>query len=530
MKKLLIFFLILSVIAAGGYLAWTQLKMSPENLSHIDIVDTGDHTTNVYTLDLSSAGNLQADLNGTPVSSVPNPDCPVYQLIMHHRLRYTKKYAIYFDEKDGVFVQDLKTKRIVSVENPRFFNSHEGFDGLYPYKSPPKVEWFSVTEAFLPQKESIQWSFQKRDKQWYNIVQEPQKSISTSKASASGDSISFIAEIQPDTMHLAIQDTEGITVLEQPLEGTSVPVIQKDGTYHYLISMEWSGSSPYKGTYACEFDLAVDQPAVFEFSSNTVTQGDVITVRVHNANENEIPMLGQSLFKPFKLYKSGTDYIGYLPTGYATSPGNYEIQYGLENSILAKNTIAIKARNFRIQHLTVDTTVESSTRNDAAYAEYNKYFKPVRLTSANTLYYSDAFVLPAIGRLTTEFGETRHVNGAPTSYRHSGLDIAAPQGTPVYAVNQGKVVLARFLTLTGNTVVIDHGQGLFSIYFHMHKLLTEQSDIVEKGQQIGTVGTTGFSTGPHLHFTMSYLEQNIEPGYFLVGEPITYQNYKNYFK
>jgi murein DD-endopeptidase MepM/ murein hydrolase activator NlpD len=62
-----------------------------------------------------------------------------------------------------------------------------------------------------------------------------------------------------------------------------------------------------------------------------------------------------------------------------------------------------------------------------------------------------------------------------------------------------------FLTLTGNTVVIDHGQGLFSVYFHMHTLDVEQNSIVERGQQIGTVGSTGFSTGPHLHFTMSDL-------------------------
>ena len=137
--------------------------------------------------------------------------------------------------------------------------------------------------------------------------------------------------------------------------------------------------------------------------------------------------------------------------------------------------------------------------------------------------------MPVSGRLTTEFGETRYVNDFPTSYRHLGLDIAADEGGEVKAANRGKVVLARSLTLTGNTVMIDHGEGLFSVYHHMRDLSVKTGEIVGRGQKIGAVGTTGFSTGPHLHFMISYYSTNLEPGYFLVGQPITYENYQEYF-
>lgn len=499
--------------------------MTSGNLSCIEIISTADHTTNIYALDPSSAENLLADLKGTPVSSVPGQDHPEYQLLLHHKLLYTKKYALYFYDKDGVFVEDLQTKQISHAENPRFLYCFEGFDVQYSYRNPPAVKWSAGSEAFFPQKESIRWLFKKLDGQWYNSAYEPHEIIRTNTTAVSGSNISFTADMQPDSIHLTVQDASGRTVLDQPLEGSAIPPLRDDGTYRCRIIMKWSNDTePYNGTYTCEFDLTVDLPPEFEFSNKTVTQGDVITVRVNHVNANETPVLEQSLFNPFKLYKSGDGYIGYLPTNYSTAPGRYKLRYGAEGGTLTEEYVTIEAREFQIQHLTVDPNVESSARNDAAYAQYNKYFNPVRKTSADASYYSEPFVIPAAGRLTTEFGETRYVNGAPTSYRHSGLDIAARQGTPIYAANRGKVVLSMFLTLTGNTVVIDHGQGLFSIYFHMHTLQAELGSIVERGQQIGTMGTTGFSTGSHLHFTMSFMERNIEPGYFLVGEPIIYAN------
>lgn len=525
------------VIAAGCFFAWTHARMTPENLCSAEITNTADDAAIIYALNPSAANDLLAALNGTPVSSIPDRSRCVYQLLLRHKLLYSKKYTLYFFDDGGVFMEDSITKQISRLENSNLLHSLELFDSQYPFRDPPAVKWFSGSETaskeeFLPQEEITRWHYKKHDGQWYPSAFKPREIIRANAASASGNYISFVAGIQPDVIHVSAQDdATGEMVLDRTLKNTEIPLPQDDGTYRFRIDMEWNdGAKPYRGTYSCEFVRIIDLPPALEFSAKTVTQGDVITVRMHNVNENETPVLEQLLFKPFILYKGDSGYTGYLPTNYATSPGEYKIRYGVEGGRLAEDYITIRARDFRIQRLTIDPAVESSTRNDAAYAQYNKYFNPVRQTSEDTLYYSEPFVIPAAGRLTTEFGETRYVNGAPTSYRHSGLDIAASQGTPVYAANRGKVVLSMFLTLTGNTVVIDHGQGLFSVYFHMHALRTESGSIVERGQQIGTVGTTGFSTGSHLHFTMSILERNIEPGYFLAGEPITYGNYKDYLK
>jgi murein DD-endopeptidase MepM/ murein hydrolase activator NlpD len=145
-------------------------------------------------------------------------------------------------------------------------------------------------------------------------------------------------------------------------------------------------------------------------------------------------------------------------------------------------------------------------------------------------YYTESFLLPTQGKLTTEFGEARYVNGSLTTYRHAGIDIAAPRNADVLATNTGKVMLAMPLIITGNSIVIDHGEGLFSVYFHLDKLFVKEGEMVTRGQLIGAVGSTGFSTGPHLHFTMSYYRFDIEPGFLLYGETITKGNYLNLMK
>lgn len=105
-----------------------------------------------------------------------------------------------------------------------------------------------------------------------------------------------------------------------------------------------------------------------------------------------------------------------------------------------------------------------------------------------------------------------------------------PKGAEVLATNTGKVVLAYNLILTGNTIIIDHGEGIFSVYEHLDTMSVSEGDVVTVGEQIGTVGSTGFSTGPHLHFMISYFDINLEPGYFIYGESLTKENYQELMK
>jgi murein DD-endopeptidase MepM/ murein hydrolase activator NlpD len=110
---------------------------------------------------------------------------------------------------------------------------------------------------------------------------------------------------------------------------------------------------------------------------------------------------------------------------------------------------------------------------------------------------------PVGGGITTRFGEVRSYNGSPPAGHHSGTDIGANAGIEVGATNNGRVVLARQLRLRGNMVVVDHGGGLFSGYAHLSSFAVAEGQAVQAGDTVGMVGSTGLSTGAHLHWEMA---------------------------
>lgn len=115
------------------------------------------------------------------------------------------------------------------------------------------------------------------------------------------------------------------------------------------------------------------------------------------------------------------------------------------------------------------------------------------------------------GRISGVFGSQRILNGKPRNI-HNGLDIAVPRGTPVHAMSDGFVILsADTFFYAGNNILIDHGQGLNSFYLHLSKMDVKEGEFVKKGQKIGEVGTTGRSTGPHLHWGVQWFEKRVDP-------------------
>ncbi len=247
-------------------------------------------------------------------------------------------------------------------------------------------------------------------------------------------------------------------------------------------------------------------------SQNKVFQGDMLTI---TATALISPTITADFdFQP-NFFEFENGHLSFVPISYKQKPGDYNLTVKAEN-FEKTLTVTVEEYDFEIQNMYIDEEIADNTVNSAD-ADWELYvaMKPVKALSDNELYYTDSFIRPVDGEITTEYGMIRYVNDAPSSSRHSGIDIATSEGTPVVATNSGRVILAQYLQMTGNTVVIEHGFGLKSVYYHMSELNVKVDDMVERGAQIGKVGSTGFSTGPHLHFSMAVNTVWVNPWLFI---------------
>ena len=176
--------------------------------------------------------------------------------------------------------------------------------------------------------------------------------------------------------------------------------------------------------------------------------------------------------------------------------------------------LAVAPGDWKLQHVNADyragVSPEEFVRRRAVELERIAAARRVRTGSEG---WRQGFRWPLEGRLSGVFGSQRIYRGKPGSY-HGGMDIVAPAGTPFVAPADGVVVLAATepFTLEGNLLMIDHGMGLNSAFLHCASLAVSEGDVVRQGQVIGTVGSSGRATGPHLHWGMSWNAARVDPG------------------
>lgn len=308
------------------------------------------------------------------------------------------------------------------------------------------------------------------------------------------------------TAALRVTDENGAGVYDGAVTGSYSRTFTAEGTDTCMLTL-----AAGQGRYDYSFSVSLHQRVEVSLSSDTASQGDVVAVEVTGNFLGE-PMtisteLGLCDFVPV----SDSVWAAFVPVAYNRDPGTWPIEVTVGDNAYSLR-LTVETTDFPVQYMTIDEDIADSTWNSAAAsAEYRAAIYPLYELTDNEKYWDGLFIEPVTGyEVSTQYGLWRYTNGV-YSERHGGVDLACALGTPVVAPQNGVVLYAGFLQLTGNTVVIAHGGGVKSMFYHMNSLSVATGDRVTTGQKIGEVGTTGYSTGPHLHYEVKIGNQSINP-------------------
>lgn len=240
-------------------------------------------------------------------------------------------------------------------------------------------------------------------------------------------------------------------------------------------------------------------------------RGDTLAVIIQADGAGEAPSVtvGSQTYPSFPL--PNNRYRALVPTSPNTQAGNMTIKVsgreGVENT-----TVRIGARNFPTQYITLSGASAGLEGTDYEFDRLDA----LRALRTPKKYWNGAMSRPSTGFVSSIYGVQRYYNGVfAEDYYHRGVDYAAGNGSPIYAPAAGRIeVVGRVedgFVLNGNTIGIDHGQGVTSVMIHLSGFAVKEGDMVEEGQLVGYMGATGFASGPNLHWGLFVNGVSVDP-------------------
>jgi murein DD-endopeptidase MepM/ murein hydrolase activator NlpD len=244
-------------------------------------------------------------------------------------------------------------------------------------------------------------------------------------------------------------------------------------------------------------------------------QGDALELVIPNEpglvavvadwNEHRVPLI-----------RDGDRWLTVIGVDLDSAPGAHalvvERDFGAAGKKSDTGQVQVREKQFPTTELTVEPGyVELSPENQERAAREARETAAIYATVTPERYWIEPFEVPIPGTTSgNNFGHRRVFNGQARD-PHSGADLRASTGTPIYAANRGRVVLAKDLFFSGNAVFIDHGLGLYSVYLHLSEIRVAPGQMLEQGELLGLAGATGRVTGPHLHWGVRIQDARVDP-------------------
>jgi murein DD-endopeptidase MepM/ murein hydrolase activator NlpD len=255
-------------------------------------------------------------------------------------------------------------------------------------------------------------------------------------------------------------------------------------------------------------------------SVRTVKQGEVFVVTIQGAapapdeSSDADRLVARFVGRDWPTFATAEGAGALLGVDMEAAPGAQEFVVERRTpegiTVVRRGTVLVEKADFKTQSLTLPDSQVDLDADTLRRVESEQQAMLAAMQPVTPRLWEGPFVVPAEGKLQQTFGRRRVINGQPRN-PHTGEDISAPQGAPVAAINYGTVRLVADQFFSGKSVVIDHGLGLYSMYFHLSDVAVRSGDRVEKAQVIGAVGATGRASGPHLHWGVRLNGARVDP-------------------
>lgn len=262
------------------------------------------------------------------------------------------------------------------------------------------------------------------------------------------------------------------------------------------------------------------RPVRVELSKQYVRMGDTIRLDLHTTKpiKSTHITLAKRTFEVFQTPKKPRTryhYVAYMGVSRNLPSGKYKLRLNIQ---LKNNQRHKSAHTITVVHpkskkkgkVILNKKKQALSTDRKTLRKESKIIGQKFRTKTPLAYFEGSFQKPAKGRMSSAFGKERLYNSG-IRRRHAGTDIANKIGTPIMAPNHGRIILSTFFDVHGNTVMIDHGFGIVSIYNHLSERFAAEGQLVRKGDIIGRMGDTGLTSGPHLHWGLSLQNLRVDP-------------------
>ncbi len=466
------------------------------------------------------------DMNGSgsPVDALPAAESEYQCFVVtysSYNIRSEYRYYLTQNPDNAYFLDSSGKYHHISSDTVRGFLATEYARCVFPSAAQPVLAVGDVSSV-TPQ--SMQWKFLGYNDEFYDGAVSVSEEVPTCSVTG-GLELSF--DTAPDYLFVEMKDREGSVVFSDQYENIDPSLFSDNTVYDVTINAKWyeaDGRINYgEGVY--RFKANVLSPAVFYLSTSKIEYGDFVIVSAKNiVDHKQIGFISKPdiSFTPV-FFEYGGYYHAIIPLSLDCMEKNdsadrysFTFSYG---GIYQELQLDVSVRKKSNGYLRPDAAKISECYNDASLKEFDTVMAAPFGERVGELYWMEdnMLITPTERAVKMGFGFDVYLEGTKIVFTHEGVDYKVKANDTVAACLPGKVVFVGETKLSGKTVVIDHGGGLKSLYANMSSQGVEVGDVVDKGQIIGIVGTTGLCDKTNLHF-----------GLYVFDVPVRYYTYETH--